>query len=295
MNSRVQPLIWAMAGAATVSLAALGWLGRELFGNASSRADARPSLLDLLEDVGRPGGSSSSPPASPRRAAPLPPDPLRWSSPLAQSCPASDPQLSQRLSVALANLPSLRQRVPIDPTNFGNRYRQDAFGNPVDPTPRVVVLHETVYSLGSALNTFKTPHPRDEDQVSYHTLVGQRGEIVEAVPPEQRAFGAGNSAFNGQWVVTNPSVGGSINNFALHLSLETPADGEDQDPAHSGYTQAQYDAAALVVADWMRRFNISPQAITTHRHVDLGGERGDPRSFDWRELESRLAALGLLC
>ena len=293
MNSRLQPLLWASAGAALLSLGALGWLARELIGDAGSRADARPSLLDLLEEVGRPG--ADAPPVPPRRAAPPPPDPLRWSSPLAQACPASDPQVSYRLSSALANLPTLRQRVAIDPSNYGDRFRQDAFGNPIDPTPRVVVLHETVYSMGSALNTFKTPHPRDEDQVSYHTLVGQRGEIVEAVPAEKRAFGAGNSAFNGQWVVTNPSVGGSINNFALHLSLETPADGEDEEGSHSGYTAAQYDAVALVLADWMRRFNIPPKAITTHRHVDLGGARGDPRSFDWSELETRLAALGLLC
>lgn len=293
MNSRLQPLLWGMAGASLLSLGALGWLARELIGDSGARADARPSLLDLLEDVGRPGAESR--PAAPRRPAPPPPQPLRWASPLARACPAADPQLSYRLSSALANLPSLRQRVTIDPSNYGHRYRQDAFGNPVDPTPRVVVLHETVYSLSSALHTFKTPHPRDEDQVSYHTLVGQRGEIIEAVPPEKRAFGAGNSAFNGQWVVTNPSVGGSINNFALHLSLETPADGEDEAGGHSGYTAEQYDALALVVADWMRRFNIPPEAITTHRHVDLGGARADPRSFDWSELEARLSALGLLC
>jgi N-acetylmuramoyl-L-alanine amidase len=293
MNGRVQPLIWAMAGAAVVSLGGLGWLARELLDNPSTRADARPSLLDLLEDVGRPGGSAR--PVAPRRPPPSPPQPLHWSSPLARACPVSDPQLSHRLSVALASLPRLRQQVAIDPSNFGDRFRQDAFGNPTDPTPRVVVLHETVYSLSSALNTFKTPHPRDEDQVSYHTLVGQRGEIVEAVPPEQRAFGAGNSAFNGQWVVTNPAVGGSINNFSLHLSLETPADGEHDGAGHSGYTDAQYDAVALVLADWMRRFNIPPQAITTHRHVDLGGARADPRSFDWGALEQRLAALGVLC
>jgi N-acetyl-anhydromuramyl-L-alanine amidase AmpD len=45
----------------------------------------------------------------------------------------------------------------------------------------------------------------------------------------------------------------------------------------------------------MRRFNIPPEAITTHRHVDLGGARADPRSFDWSELEARLSALDLLC
>ena len=26
-------------------------------------------------------------------------------------------------------------------------------------------------------------------------------------------------------------------------------------------------------------------AITTHRHVDLDGERSDPRSFDWSALQ----------
>jgi N-acetylmuramoyl-L-alanine amidase len=292
MNSRVQPLLWAVAGAAVVSVGALGFLARELVGNLGGRADARTSLLELLEDVGRSEGPPQ--PAATRRAPP-PPQPLLWSSPLASACPAAEPQLSQRLASALASLPSLRQRVAIDPSNYGKRFRRDAYGNPIDPTPRVVVLHETVYGLSSAVNTFKTPHPRDEDQVSYHTLVGLRGEIIETVDPAKRAFGAGNSAFNGQWAVTNPSVGGSINNFALHLSLETPADGENEGPEHSGYTAAQYDAAALVLADWMRRFNIPVSAITTHRHVDLGGARADPRSLDWSELGVRLAALGLLC
>ena len=90
-------------------------------------------------------------------------------------------------------------------------------------------------------------------------------------------------------------MGGSVNNFALHLSLETPLDGEDQESGHSGYKAAQYDALAVVLADWMRRYPIPAQAITTHRHVDLGGERADPRSFNWEELSKRLVALGMIC
>ena len=293
MTDRPHPLLWAAFAAALLTLGGLGWVARGLLSEGGGRGDARAALFELLEEGGRSSGSSS--PDSLRRPSPLPPDPLRWTSPLARSCRAADPELRQRLATAFARLPSLRQRVAIDPSNYGRRFRQDAFGNRLDPTPRVVVLHETVSSLDSALNTFKTPHPRDEDQVSYHALVGQRGEIVETVPPERRAFGAGNSAFNGRWAVTNPAVGGSINNFALHLSLETPSDGEDDEAEHSGYTAAQYDATALVLASWMRRFPIPPQAITTHRHVDLGGERADPRSFDWSELEARLSALGVLC
>ena len=290
MKSGKQPLVLAAAGAGLLSLGSLTWLARDLVGSGR-QADARPSLLELLEEV----GNGSNPQAPPARPAPPPPAHARWQAPLGRSCSAADGELRQRLADRLTNLASTSTRVRIDPTNYGERFQRDAFGNRIDPTPQVVVLHETVYGMQSAISTFLTPHPRDEDQVSYHTLVGQSGEIVQLLDPSKRAFGAGNSAFNGRWVVTNPKVGGSINNFALHLSLETPTDGENDGPVHSGYSQEQYDAVAVVLADWMRRFNIPPQYITTHRHVDLGGERADPRSFDWAELQRRLESLGLMC
>lgn len=165
----------------------------------------------------------------------------------------------------------------------------------MNPSPRVVVLHETVYSVDSAINTFLTPHPRDEDQVSYHTLIALDGRIVDLVNPLKRAYGAGYSAFLGEWAATNPKFKGSVNNFALHLSLESPSDGQGSGSSHSGYTQEQYDALALVLHDWIQTYRIPPAAITTHQHVDLGGERSDPRSFNWSELQKRLAALGDLC
>jgi N-acetyl-anhydromuramyl-L-alanine amidase AmpD len=96
-------------------------------------------------------------------------------------------------------------------------------------------------------------------------------------------------------VHTSRKVKGSINNFALHLSLETPLDGENEAPGHSGYSEAQYDALAVVLADWMNRFPIPPEAITTHRHVDMGLARADPRSFNWSKLRLRLASLGAIC
>ena len=45
----------------------------------------------------------------------------------------------------------------------------------------------------------------------------------------------------------------------------------------------------------MRRYRIPFEHITTHRYVDLGAARADPRSFDWSALQVRLAALGALC
>jgi N-acetyl-anhydromuramyl-L-alanine amidase AmpD len=96
-------------------------------------------------------------------------------------------------------------------------------------------------------------------------------------------------------VVTNAKANGSVNNFALHVSLETPLDGEDQNPSHSGYSAAQYDALAALLAGWMQRYGIPAEHITTHRAVDLGGERADPRSFQWSALQQRLQNLGMLC
>ena len=288
LPTQVRGVLMGMAGAGLVASGMLLWLIRGAGGSPQSQSPA--SLLDLLEEV-----RQSKPSEPPRRPSPPAPARSAWASPLEKACQPPDVALRRRLQADLQALPTRMVRLNIHPTNYGERMTRDALGNPLDPTPRLVVLHETVYGLHSAINTFLTPHPRDEDQVSYHMLIGAKGDVVQVLDPSKRAFGAGNSAFGRQWAVTNPKVGGSVNNFALHLSLETPLDGEDQESGHSGYTAAQYDAMALVLTDWMRRYPIPAQAITTHRHVDLAGERADPRSFNWPELSKRLVALGMIC
>ena len=273
-----RPLAISIAAAGTLALGLTSW-----------------SLMEQekLSPVGIERGRQRE--DNPSASVPLPPKSRSWRSPLARQCSGVDRALRSRLNKLDARSASWRTFVKIDPTNFGERYHKDAYGRVIDATPRVVVLHETVYSLSSALNTFMTPHPRDEDQVSYHTLVGQDGRVLDLVDPLSRAYGAGFSAFLGEWAITNRKLKGSINNFALHLSLETPPSGANANRSHVGYTSKQYDALALVLSGWIRSFNLPPAAITTHRHVDLGGERDDPRSFDWSKLQTRLAALGDLC
>ncbi|KZR66622.1 N-acetylmuramoyl-L-alanine amidase [Prochlorococcus sp. MIT 1303] len=224
-----------------------------------------------------------------------PPRAISWSSPLSKQCSDIDQGLKKSLKRRQEQLATERHNVVIDSSNYGKRYRWDLYGRRIDPTPSVVILHETTDSYHSALYTFKDYHRKDEDQVSYHTLITLDGRIIDVVDPINRAYGAGNSAFLGEWVVTNPRFNGSVNNFALHVSLETPWDGRNGYLNHSGYSENQYDSLALVLADWMDRFNIPPENITTHQHVDLAGERSDPRSFDWSNLQRRLAAIGYLC
>jgi N-acetyl-anhydromuramyl-L-alanine amidase AmpD len=166
-----------------------------------------------------------------------------------------------------------------DPTNYGDRYRNDLNGRPMTQRP-IIVLHETVSSASSAVNYFQTPHPRDEDQVSYHTLIARDGTVIYLVPPDKRAFGAGNSEFEGpngtEAAQTNPRFPSSVNNFAYHVSLESPTDGYGNSDTHSGYSDAQYQSLTWLVS----RTEVPGDRITTHKAVDRSGERKDPRSFN---------------
>lgn len=170
------------------------------------------------------------------------------------------------------------------PNNYGERYFQDAKGLPVNNQP-IIVIHETASSASSTINNFRTPHTQDSKQVSYHALITLNGMIIYIVPPDKRAFGAGNSVFAGlfgsETVKTNPNLPPSVNNFAYHVSLETPGDGigNNHQRTHSGYRNVQYKSLAWLIA----QSQVPDNRITTHRAVDRSGQRIDPRSFDFNK------------
>ena len=179
--------------------------------------------------------------------------------------------------------------IAIHPTNYGDRYKIDVDGNSLNNLP-IVVLHETTESVTSAINTFKTPHLDDSNQISYHTLISLDGTIIYLVPPEKRAFGAGNSVFESssgiETVKTNPNLPSSVNNFAYHVSLETPPDGRGKQYQnyHSGYTDSQYKSLAWLLA----QSSVPDNRITTHKDVDRSHQKIDPRSFDFEKFLSIL-------
>jgi N-acetylmuramoyl-L-alanine amidase len=169
-----------------------------------------------------------------------------------------------------------------DSSNYGDRFATDIYGVPLANSP-IIVLHETTNSVQSAVNTFKSNNSGDENkQVSYHTLIARNGLVVYLVPPDKRAFGAGNSVFEGrngvETVQTNPILKPSVNNFAYHVSLETPPDAWGKNvTSHSGYTNEQYYALAWLIS----QSDVPDDRITTHRAVDRSGQRIDPVSFDF--------------
>ncbi|MEA5551986.1 peptidoglycan recognition family protein [Anabaena cylindrica UHCC 0172] len=175
-------------------------------------------------------------------------------------------------------------KADVHPSNYGERFSRDVNGVPLN-NQAVIVIHETSNSASSAINFFQTPHDDENVQASYHALVTLDGTVVYLVPPEKRAFGAGNSVFEGvnglETVQTNQTLPPSINNFAYHVSLETPSDawGKNDIQGHSGYTDAQYNSLAWLIA----QSQVPDDRITTHRAVDRSGQRADPKSFDFEK------------
>ena len=103
------------------------------------------------------------------------------------------------------------------------------------------------------------------------------------------------SAFGDATVRIKRQSPGSVNDVALHLSLETPADGRGESDGHSGYTPAQYRAAAAQVLLWQGRYGIPYSRLTTHAAVDRSRSRYDPRSFRWDRFEPAYRRAAQLC
>jgi N-acetyl-anhydromuramyl-L-alanine amidase AmpD len=122
--------------------------------------------------------------------------------------------------------------------------------------------------------------------VSYHLLVDHRGQRLRIVPDANRAYGAGMAAFGDFTVRIRPQSVGALNNVALHLSLETPADGRGDEDGHSGYSEEQYQVAAGQVLLWQAAWGIPMSRVTTHQAVDRSHSRRDPRSFQWGRFDA---------
>jgi hypothetical protein len=178
----------------------------------------------------------------------------------------------------------------VHPSNYGERFTHDVNGLPVNNQP-LIVLHETSNSASSAVNFFQTNNVDENVQASYHTLITLDGTVIYLVPPDKRAFGAGNSVFKGvngveETVKTNPNLPPSVNNFAYHVSLETPPDawGKSHIKSHSGYTEDQYNSLAWLIA----QSQVPDERITTHRDVDIANGKVDPVSFDFEKFFKKL-------
>ncbi len=103
-------------------------------------------------------------------------------------------------------------------------------------------------------------------RVSSHLLIRRNGQLIQYVPLDQRAWHAGESAYEGQ---------AHCNDFSIGIELE----GTDDQP----YTQAQYKTLAHTTQEIMHRYPaITPQRITGHADIAPGRKTDPGPAFDWQ-------------
>jgi N-acetylmuramoyl-L-alanine amidase len=107
---------------------------------------------------------------------------------------------------------------------------------------------------------------RPESKVSYHVLIGRKGDIYQLVAPERRAWHCGVSAWDG---VPN------CNDYTLGVCLSNRNDGEEE------YPLAQLWSAAQVCRALMDHFQIAGDRIISHAAVATpAGRKTDPKGLD---------------
>lgn len=128
--------------------------------------------------------------------------------------------------------------------------------------PTGIVLHADASStVASSLDWCRRP----ESKVSYHVLIGRRGDVYWLVHPKDRAWHAGASAWHAV---------ADCNNYTVGVCLSNRNDGEP-------YPEAQVAAAVAVCAELITQYQMRPDRITTHALVALpAGRKTDPKGLD---------------
>jgi AmpD protein len=110
-------------------------------------------------------------------------------------------------------------------------------------------------------------------RVSAHALIRRDGQVVQYVPFHERAWHAGESAYQGR---------AGCNDFSIGIELE----GTEVLP----YEDAQYESLARLIKGLLSSYaGLSAERLAGHSDI-APGRKADPGSgFDWRRLRSLLA------
>lgn len=144
--------------------------------------------------------------------------------------------------------------ISLPPGRFGGPWIDALFTNTLNPS-----AHPSFESLKDV-------------RVSAHLLIRRRGELVQYVPFQRRAWHAGQSSFQGRT---------RCNDFAIGIELE----GTDTRP----YTQRQYRRLARVIAALRQAYPaLTPERIVGHADIAPGRKTDPGAAFDWTRLRAML-------
>ena len=110
--------------------------------------------------------------------------------------------------------------------------------------------------------------------VSTHFLIDRAGQLTQFVAIDDRAWHAGESAWQGR---------SACNDFSLGIELE----GSDEAP----YTDSQYTALEDLILALMQHLpDITPARIVGHCDISPGRKTDPGAYFDWSRLRRSLSA-----
>lgn len=129
--------------------------------------------------------------------------------------------------------------------------------------PQSIIIHTTNGNRGSSFEG-EANYLANSLKVSAHYLVGKRGQLVEILPPEFRAWHAG-------------AVKAFYYNNAHSIGIEC------HHAVGDTWWSVQKDALTWLVGQLMMQYNIPSEMVVTHRSVAVpAGRKEDPS--DWPDL-----------
>ena len=136
-------------------------------------------------------------------------------------------------------------------------------------TPRLIVLHFTAMQSAEAALARLCDRTA---QVSAHYLSTGKGDIVQMVSEDQRAWHAGVGEWAGQADINSRSIGIELDNRGNHP-----------------FSEPQMAALEWLMRGIMNRWEIAPEGVIGHSDMAPGRKDDPGPRFDW----ARLARLGL--
>lgn len=163
--------------------------------------------------------------------------------------------------------------------------------------PELVMIHFTSAVVNHREDPYRMDYVRDtfiEYNVSVHYVVQRDGTVYCYIPEDRVAWHAGVGEFNGdprytdrmnQYAIGIEVVGiGSETDMAIYM---TSAEYRALDDSLKGFTDAQYQALALLVEDLCTRYRIPRDADHVIGHEMYNPKKNDPGElFDWDRLWS---------
>jgi len=140
--------------------------------------------------------------------------------------------------------------------------------------PKYIILHHNAWgNLQPSINRIL----RQDKQIGYHFLIGDKWEAIKFASPEKIVRHAWVSERGGDWDI---KTGKSINHCSIWLCILWPN-------AQGGFTQAQAQKTRELVKHLMKAYNIPVENILTHTAITQLDWWAKQKKLPWLNTPSR--------